>query len=108
MDSGSSLKDHGAGVTGRSLAQEEVLEGELRVVYLFCVVAMTNAVTRHVQRLSHGIEVKSNDSWCQPYRRYTTFRSKPPDSRLADLQKLGQLFSCEKLFPLFHALRLRR
>src|SRR6266852_7090320 len=59
---------------------------------------------RHVERFTHGVQMKPNDAWSQAHGRYPAFGGQTPYRRFAHLKNLGELSRGQKLFPLRHNL----
>ena len=80
-----------ANIARASAQQEQIFEGHLRVVDTFPIVTVPNAIPRNFQRLTHRIEMKTNDSRRQPNGRYSSFRCEAANSGFAYLQVLRKL-----------------
>ena len=82
--------------------RRQIVKRQLRIVDLFCEFAMTDSVTRHIQRFAHGVEVETNYVGRDANGRDAPLARKPSHCRLANLQHLGKLASGKEFFTLFH------
>src|SRR6476620_8823992 len=85
-----------------STERQQVIKRQLRVVNRLSEFAVANSVTRHVQRLTHGVEVETNYVGRDTNGRNASLARKPAHRRLADLQHFRKLASSKKLLTLFH------
>src|SRR4030095_13282418 len=88
--------------TSGSAQHCQVLKRQLRIVNWFDVFSVADSVTRDVQSLTHGIQVKTNDVRGNANGRNAPLASKSSHCCLAHLQYLGKLTSSKEFFTLFH------
>ena len=74
-----------------SAQQQQIFKRHLRVVDTFRILTVSNTITRNFQRLTHGVQMKSNYSRRQPNGWYPAFSCEPSYSRFANLQMFRKL-----------------
>src|SRR5260370_42553691 len=72
-----------------SLTRKQILKRQLRVVGLKM---MRTGCSRHIERLAHGVEMKTNDAWRQAHGRNAAFACQTSHGGFAHLQDFGKLF----------------
>jgi hypothetical protein len=56
---------------------EQIVERQLRIIDLFGEFTVTNSGAWHIQRFTHGIEMKTDDARCDTNGRNAPLASKP-------------------------------